>query len=932
MSGPNEAQTRRQYIDKALYHAGWDISDKDQVGIEIPVDKSMTAVQWQVALKKLRESRAAYNVSVPRGISDYLLYEPNGEVIAVVEAKKTTIEPQLARTQTAFYVEEIGQHQNFRPFAFMTNGPEIRFWDVGNENDRLVHGFFTLDDLLRLKNARLEKRPLASIAINPDITDRLYQQEAIRRVAEAFEEKKKRRALLVMATGTGKTRTAMSLIDVFMRSNQGRHILFVADRRALVQQAMDDGFKAFFPDEPIGRIYTHHIDKTKRLFVVSLQTLANCFERFSPGFFDLIVVDEVHRSIFNKYRQPLDYFDGRLVGLTATPANFIERNTFLMFDCDDELPTSLYTYEEAVKEEYLVDFVLYKANTRFQRTGIRGLDLSEEEQNILKEQGLEPDEINFEGSELEKSVSNLDTIRQQWAEFMDVCHRDESGQLPAKTIVFALTQAHAVRLANVFKEMYPHFVDLVEVVTYKSQYKGRLIKKFKQEEMPRIAISVDMLDTGVDIPEVMNLVFMKPVISFIKLWQMIGRGTRGQDTIKYPHRLPDGKKTEFLILDFWENEFNRDPQQEIENTAVPVLVTVFNTRLKLLDALARHSEAFQQTVADLRAMIAHIPLDSFTVKKVYHKIEAAWTDHFWLYLSADKLNLLRYEVAPLLREVAAVDVQAASFTSKVERLKLQMATGKDVQATAESIAEDASRLSDTVLNNAKQKAARDFAVSGELLTATPEQLTNLIQQLADQMRKREERLRSFLTVDLKDVMERRSYVFLYDQQRPIYVDEYQERVNNKVLDLVAGHPVIVAIENGDPVTDEALLDLERTLRQELGGEALQLTESKIRLAYRREVDSFMAFVRELLGIDGIPDYAEVVDRQFKAFAERNYLNAAQLRFLRAVQSVFLEQRRLALADLYDAPPLRAFGMEAVEQFFDEEQQQALLSFSHSLEI
>ncbi len=450
MAGLNEAQTRQKLIDPALAKAGWDVNNKDQVGIEIPVDKSMTAVQWQTKLKTLRESSPEYKTSLPRGISDYLLYHPNGEVLAVVEAKKTTIEPQLAKTQTAFYVEEIAKLQQFRPLAFMTNGHEIRFWNQGFENDRLVHGFFTLEDLKRLKRIREQQKSLATIPINPDITDRLYQQEAIRRVSVAFEEKKKRRALLVMATGTGKTRTAMSLIDVFRSSNQARNVLFVADRRALVQQALDDGFKEFFPDEPIDRIYTHHIDPTKRLYAVSLQTLTNCFEKFSPAFFDLIVVDEVHRSIFNKYRKALDYFDGRLVGLTATPADFIERNTFTFFNCDQSLPTFLYPYEEAVREKYLVDYVLYKANTRFQRTGINGLELDEEEQNMLKEQGLEPDEIKFDGSDLEKRVSNKDTIRKQWAEFMDVCHWDQSGQLPAKTIVFALTQAHALRLADVF--------------------------------------------------------------------------------------------------------------------------------------------------------------------------------------------------------------------------------------------------------------------------------------------------------------------------------------------------------------------------------------------------------------------------------------------------------------------------------------------------
>jgi type I restriction enzyme R subunit len=918
--GRNEAKTRIELIDSALAAAGWDVTNKEQVGIEIPVDGHMTANEWQSAMRRLRERGPVWQANTPRGISDYLLYHPNGEVLAVVEAKKTTIQPQLAKTQTAFYVEEIARHQSFRPFAFMTNGHEIRFWDVGRENDRLVHRFFTFDDLERLKAIRERQKPLENIAINPTITDRIYQQEAVRRVIEAFEEKKKRRALLVMATGTGKTRTAMSLIDVFMRSNQARNILFVADRRELVKQALEDGFQAFFPDEPIDRIYTHNIDETKRLFAVSLQTLVNCFDRFSPAFFDLIIVDEVHRSIFNKYRKPLEYFDGRLVGLTATPASFIERNTFLMFNCDNETPTFLYSYEEAVAEKYLVNFELYKANTRFQRMGIRGIELSEEEQNALKEQGLEPDEINFEGTDLETRVSNTDTIRQQWAEFMDVCHRDESGQLPAKTIVFALTQDHAGRLADVFKEMYPQFVDLVEVVTHKSHYKGRLITKFKKEEMPRIAISVDMLDTGVDIPEVMNLVFMKPVHSYIKLWQMIGRGTRNQEAVKFPHRLPNGKKEEFLIIDFWENEFNKDPQEEKENTAVPVLVTVFNTRLKLLEALDRHSAAYTQTAADLRQMIAHIPQDSFTVKKVWPKIEAVWGDQFWLYMTRDKIDRLRYDVGPLMREVAGVDVQAATFTSKVERLKWQRATGRDGDKTAESIAEDAARLSDHVLPRPEQRAARDFAVSAALLHATPEQLTDLINQLAGQMNKREQRERAFLTIDLKDIMERRSYVFLYDQQRPVYVDEYQERVSSRVLELAANHPTIAAIENGRPVSDEQLLDLERTLRHELGSEEYQLTESKIRLAYHLKVDSFMAFVRELLEIEGIPDYADLVDRQFKAFAERQQFNAGQLRFLRAVQSVFLERRRLESADLYDAPPIRAFGMDAVEQFFDYGQQ------------
>jgi len=391
--------------------------------------------------------------------------------------------------------------------------------------------------------------PLTAAPINTDITDRAYQQEAIRRVCEAFEEGK-RKALLVMATGTGKTRVAMSLVDIFLRTNQARRILFVADRDALVKQAETEGFHGHIPDEPCARIFTHKIDKTNRLYVVTLQTLSKCFEQFTPGFFDLIIFDEVHRSIFNKWNEVLHYFDARMIGLTATPADFIDRNTFLEFECYDGTPTFLYEYEDAIRDGYLVDYSLYAAQTRFQRRGIRGVDLTEEERNALIEQGLDPDDIDYSGTDLEKRVSNKDTLRKQWEEIMEVCYKDQSGQLPGKTIVFAMTQDHALRLAEVFEEMYPQYPGLVQVITYKSEYKGTLIDNFKKKSLPRIAISVDMLETGVNVPEAVNLVFMRPVQSRIKLEQMIGRGTRCHTTCNFRDWLPDGHKKEFLISDF----------------------------------------------------------------------------------------------------------------------------------------------------------------------------------------------------------------------------------------------------------------------------------------------------------------------------------------------------------------------------------------------
>ncbi len=378
----------------------------------------------------------------------------------------------------------------------MANGIDIYLWDIGTEAPRLISGFFSPDDLDNLLFLRQNKTPLSETAINTHIVNRGYQHEAIRRIAEAFE-KEKRRALLVMATGSGKTRTAMGLVDLFLRTNQARRILFLADRDALVDQALTDGFKAHLPHEPRDRIYTHNIDKDKRLYVATLHTMSRCYHAFSPAFFDLIILDEAHRSIFNRLGEVMDYFDGRMIGLTATPATFIDRDTFIAFDCLDNKPTFLYSYKQAVDDKVLVDFTLYQAKTKFQRKGIRGVDLSEEERNALIEQGLDPDDLDFAGTDLEKSVSNKDTLRKQWEEIMDVCHKDQSGQFPGKTIVFAMTQKHAERLCGVFDEMYPQYRgEMAQVITSDTErvrdgsYGDGLITKFKKNDLPRIAISV----------------------------------------------------------------------------------------------------------------------------------------------------------------------------------------------------------------------------------------------------------------------------------------------------------------------------------------------------------------------------------------------------------------------------------------------------------
>ncbi len=906
----SEEQTRKQLIDPQLERAGWFLRDHSKVKIEVPVD--------------------GYDKEPWNGVSDYCLYRENGEILAVVEAKKTAVDVKLAEAQLTHYVTEIEKHQSFRPFGFLANGREIHFVDVGYAPRREVAGFFTREDLENLLYLRQHAQPLGSVDINPDIVDRSYQHEAIRRVCEEFA-KGKRKALIVMATGTGKTRTTMGLIDLFMRADQARRILFVADRDALVEQAKEDGFEKFLPQEPCTRLRSWNVETSQRLYAVTLQTLSNIFEQFSPAFFDLIIFDEVHRSIFNKFNEVLEYFDGRQIGLTATPANYINRDTFLAFDCTDGKPTYLYTYEQAIADGWLVDFELYAARTKFQRQGIHGVDLTEEERNALIEKGLDPDDINYEGTELEKTVSNKDTLRKQWEEILDVCRKDASGQLPGKTIVFAMTQEHALRLQAVFDEMYPQFPDLAKVITHKSEYRGTLVEAFKKKDFPRIAISVDMLDTGIDVPEVVNLVFMKPVQSPIKLQQMIGRGTRAQAACRNLALLPNFEKKDFLIIDFWENNFSRDAKEVVDQSA-PVLVTIFNTRLQLLETYLKDQKNpdCQQVIADLRGQIQQIPTDSFTVRKHMSEIEEAWTDAFWDYLIPSKIEFLKLKVAPHLRLVPGVDVAAATFISKVERLKLLKRTGRDASQAIQSIAEDAAILPDFVVNDPKLKPHVQKCIPEELMNASLSDLTELRDGLAPQMRYKK-KLDAFLELDLVDSIAVSGYILLTKSGEKMYVTEYRRLVEQRILELVANHPTIKAIQNGEKIDDWQLLELERTLTRELGEGDLEVTPENLKKVFAHTADSFLGLVRQVLDMQYLPDYKDVVARQFDIYTTSHKFIGDQIRFLRAVQSVFLQKRHLDPADLYE-PPLDMFGSDAVDRWFTEEEVEEVVAFVNQMAV
>ncbi|MEM9214439.1 MAG: DEAD/DEAH box helicase family protein [Cyanobacteria bacterium P01_F01_bin.150] len=903
------------------------------------IDQQLQAVGWEADTETLRYSKGArptvgrnmaiaeYPLADNRRV-DYALFVGT-KLLGILEAKAE--DAAKAQAQTSVYAKDIAGSYSVYPFAFFSDYYTTYFWDMGRGNKRLVSGVFGPDDLERLAHIRTHQSPLASVQPNTSIVDRTYQLEAIQRIGEAFEAGK-RRALLVMATGTGKTRTAMALIERFLQTGQALKVLFVADRDALVSQAMEKGFQQHLPDEPRTRIFTKSIDKTKRLYVSTQQTLDRCYQDFSPGFFDLIIFDEAHRSLFNKFAEVVDYFDARMIGLTATPASFINRNTFQLFHCEGITPTFLYPYRQAVQEKYLVDFSLYLAQTRFQRQGISGVDLSEDERDVLIEQGKDPDELDFTGSDLEKKVTNKDTLRKQWEEIMEVCFKDESGQLPAKTIVFAMTQAHAKRLCDTFEEMYPHWQDLVKVITHKYEYNGTLVKQFTKEDKPRIAISVDMLDTGVDVPEAMNLVFMKPVQSAIKLWQMIGRGTRCQAACDHLEWLPNRQKNEFKIIDFWENEFDQEERQS-EVQDLPILVRLFNTRIKLMKAMLgqQTSDDFQRLVQDVRGQIGLIPTDAFSVKKEWHGIKQAWSDRFWRRLSDRDLTFLQMNVAPLLRFAAGVNLAEATFIHKIERLKVQQVQDKVSPALIESIADDVAKLPDYVHESDRYRSVLDKCTSGQVGTATFAELAEITELLASQMKNKRRTRSTLVELDLIDMMDVQEYVLLNDGKEQVYVADYRERVESTVLAVVSDHPVLQALENGEAVSDFQLVSLERTLRKELDGYPLELSTDNIRKAYKIKVGSFLEFARHLLDLEGLPDYEVLVRRGFEQFIAEHQFRADQIRFLRAVESIFMQKRQLDVADLYEGPLVR-FGQDAVDRLFTDEQVNELMAFTQDIAV
>lgn len=912
----NEKLTRKEIIDYRLKKAGWNVTDRTQVieEFDIIVDKNLA-----------EEASTPY---AGHQFSDYILLGKDGKPLAVVEAKKTSVDAAIGREQAKQYCHHIHKSTtNGLPFCFYTIGHDIYFWDLDNYPPKKVYDFPSRDDLERYAYIRKARKALAGELINTKIAGRDYQIRAIRAVMEAIE-KRKRMFLLVMATGTGKTRTCIALVDALMRAGWAERVLFLVDRIALRDQALE-AFKEHLPNEPRWpKQGEKEIASDRRIYVSTYPTMLNVIRdeenSLSPHFFDLIVVDESHRSIYNTYQEVLTYFNTITLGLTATPTDVIDHNTFQLFETEDGVPTFAYSYDEAVNHipPFLCNFQVMKIKTKFQDEGISKRTIALDDQKKLILEGKEIEEIDYEGTELEKTVINRGTNALIVREFMEESIKDSNGVLPGKTIFFCITKAHARRIEEIFDSLYPEYKgELAKVIVSEDPRvhgKGGLLDQFKHNDMPRVALSVDMLDTGIDIREITNLVFAKPVYSYTKFWQMIGRGTRLLESSKIKSWCT--KKDEFLILDCWDNfeYFKLNPRGKEIKPQIPLPVRLFGLRLEKIEKAIELNlaETAEKESQKLKAQMTTLPPNSVVIKEARNELQRLEDENFWINLTSDKLEFLKTVVKPLFRTVADTDFKAMRFEKDIvevslERLKENKApyskpfSQNDVifskyETLKLSIIEEIGELPISVNVVAKQEQLiRQAQTNQYWATISEQKFDELNEKLAPLMKYRESVIPlGPAKFNLRDFISEKEYVEFGPQHEALSIAKYRELLEQKINELVLANPILQKLKEGKEISEAEA----EQLSEELHDEHPHITMDLLRRVYNHRKAVFVQFIKHILGIVILQSFPETVSKGFDEFiAAHSYLSSRQLQFLDLLRTFIIEKGELTRKNLIESP-------------------------------
>ncbi len=895
----NEKITRKEIIDNRLIQAGWNVADRTQV-----IEEFFISIETTVP----NES------AIPKGIefSDYVLLGKDGKPLAIIEAKKSSADARIGEEQAKQYALNIQSlYSCDLPFCMYTNGHDIFFWDLGNYAPRKVFAFPTRSDLERMAFVRKNKKPLADELINTNIAGRPYQIQAIRAVFEAMEEKK-RKFLLIMATGTGKTRTCIAMVDGIMRAGWISRVLFLVDRIALRDQAVE----AFKENAPQYSIWPQtgetKIVTDRRVYVSTYPTMLNIIEdeNLSPHFFDLIIIDESHRSIYNVYQNILSYFNSVILGLTATPTDAVDHNTFELFDCEDGLPTFAYTFEDAVNNipPYLTNYEVMKLTTRFQQEGIHLSTISEEDQKKLLAEGKDPTEINFEGTELEKAVTNKGTNALIVREFWDECIKDPNGVLPGKTIFFCMTISHARRIKEIFDQFYSQGAgEIAKVIISEDPRvygKGGLLDQFKNNDFPRIAISVDMLDTGIDIPELVNLVFAKPVLSYTKFWQMIGRGTRvlnPKDRKNWCH-----EKKKFLIIDCWDNfeYFKLNPKGKESRAQIALPIRLFKMRLeKLRAARERSVEIVSSEKLELQKLINALPKNNVIVQDHATELEKVYAPEFWQELTEEKTDFLDQNIAPILRALSSVDFKAMRFEKDIVEFSLARlnSESKEIENLKEIIIEQIAELPLNIGVVAKEKEIINKALRNSFwVNPTENDLKQVIDKIGPLMRYRQriDGGDGQESLNLKDVTYKKEMIEFGPENELVSISRYREMVESLVLQLADRNPVLQKIKSGQPITEEEV----RELAQLMNERDPFVTEKLLQRVYGNQHARFLQFIKHILQIEPVHSFEETVTRAFDEFIKKhNNLSNNQIEFMMVLKKYLIDKGNVEKKDLINPP-------------------------------
>ena len=913
----SEKQTRQQKIDLQLGRAGW------AVGSRRVVEEYLVAVT-----STLNEPRRSFPAS--NEFADYVLLDRFDCPLAVVEAKRSSRDPLEGERQAADYADAIKAKHSVDPFIFLANGDEIWFWHRSLYPPRKVSGFFTEEDLLRIAHLDKFGQQLAGEMPLEKIIDRAYQIEAVKTIAERIEAAQ-RRFLMVLATGTGKTRVAVALVELLQRRERIRRVLFLADRRELVKQALG-AFKEHLPGAPRNWIEGGVIDKDAHIHLATYPGMMSLYQRLSPGYYDLIIADESHRSIYQSYRAIFDHFDSLQLGLTATPTDFLDHNTFTLFDCHNDSPTFFYGYDEAVRDRYLVPYrPVHEARTAFQIEGLKPGELPDTVRQQVSDQGIDPDQFSFEGSDLERKVTVTGTNDAIITEFMEFSIKDAAGTVPAKTIIFAVSHKHALEIYKSFNRLYPDMQrkGLAKVIDSHMERAEKTLDDFKNKDFPRVAISVDMLDTGIDVPSIRNLVFAKPVFSKVKFWQMLGRGTR-----TYTDPLNNRKKEDFLIIDHWANfdYFQVNKDGKIGSIAEPLPSRLFRLRLEKLQILGgrNDTDSVTYTIHQLRNQVGTLPTEDINVAPFADEIRhMADADETWHSLADEQLTRISHSFASLLRFSQAGSYIELQFENQTEQLALAClkADTGEIEKLRGHITENL-QLLPTNLPEVRPHLEELAALQTDIYwnTLTCPRIMQLQETFAPLMRFRNRREpRVFVRLSLPDTIQQRRWIIYGPGGEGAFADNYRAQVEAQVRDLAADNPALQRLQRGEEPSPD---DIE-AIAAALNGPDLFITEERLREAFHQPNAELADFLRHILNVATLPSREEEISRAFDEWVLRHpALTATQLVFVRTVRKAVMQKAATTSIEALKKPPFAGIGDP--EQLFSQTELNELFELIHSI--